>query len=83
MGGAESILSLVLTALAIVAAVLKGVQLMFTNELVKQGLIRPQRRRGETQEENWPNDFHSLPETLAGLYVKIQILDDKFDKHSA
>lgn len=72
---ASDTFTLILTGISIFVALLKGVQWVMVSTLVKYGLIRPG-RRGE-DDDSWPNDYHSLPETLAGLYAAIQRLDGK------
>ena len=72
---ANVIFTLIFTALGIVAAVLKGVQVVVArtleNTLIREGLIRPTRRGDDDAADNWPNGWHSLPETLDGLYAAI------------
>ena len=74
MSDASVILTLILTAIGIVGAVLKGVQVVMRQTLISEGLIRPHNRGGGGS-DNWPNDWHSLPETLDGIYAKIQEQD--------
>lgn len=75
METANVIFTLIFTALGIVAAVLKGVQVVvrntLQNTLIREGLVRPTRRSDEDASDNWPNGWHSLPETLDGLYLAI------------
>lgn len=79
MEGTTGLLTLILTAIGVVTVILKGVQVLLTNVLVKEGLIRPQRRSGEG-EDAWPNGWHSLPETLAGLYAELRRIDGRNDQ---
>ena len=74
---ASDTFTLILTGIGIFAALLKGVQWVMVSTLVKYGLVRPGRRGQEDASSAWPNDYHSLPDTLAGLYAALQRFDSK------
>lgn len=59
------ILSVVLSVVAVLGVLLRGVKWAVRASLIEEGLIRPG-RAGDGH--NWPNDWHSLPETLQGIY---------------
>jgi hypothetical protein len=78
MDFANIALTVVLSLIALVV-ILGRVLLWVLNYWgVSEGLIRP-RRRGEPASNHWPNGWHNLPDTLEGIYSKIQQLEAHSD----
>jgi hypothetical protein len=65
---ANIVLTVVLSVIALAAIIIRGVRYTMRSMLIEEGLIRP----GTDASRHWPNGWHSLPDTLEGLYVAIQ-----------
>lgn len=64
------LLTIILSAFAVAAAIVSQVKKTVRAVLIEDGLIRPG-RPGEPV-DHWPNGWHNLPDTLEGLYVELQ-----------
>lgn len=74
------VLTVILSAVAVVAMILKGFQLIMVYTLVRFGFIRPLRRISDNPEDAWPNGWHSLPETLEGIHEMVKAHVDSHDR---
>jgi hypothetical protein len=63
---ADVALTVILSGVALVAILLRGFRWVMDQWAVKHGLIRPD------SEHQWPNDWHTLPDTLDGIYKEMQ-----------
>jgi hypothetical protein len=68
MDYANVLLTVVLSGIAVVAAVLKGVTYTMRRLLIDEGLIRP----GKPGVTHWPNGYHNLPDTLEGIHAEMR-----------
>jgi hypothetical protein len=65
MDFANVALTVVLSMIALSAITIRGVKWAMRTMLIEEGLIRP--GKGDVS-DHWPNGWHNLPDTLAGIY---------------
>lgn len=70
MNAANIILTIALSAVALIPVIAGIVRWVLHHWAIEEGLIRP-RQRGQ-QADNWPGDFHSLPDALEAIYDEVR-----------
>lgn len=75
LGAATVILGLVLSAITLANRVVRGLKGNVREVLVEEGIVRP-----GSSSASWPNDWHSLPDTLQGIYEKQGELETEIHK---
>lgn len=70
MDNANIILTAVLSVIALTGVLLRGVKWVLHSWAVEEGIIRP-RRKGQPI-ANWPDPWHTLPDTLEGMHKEMR-----------
>lgn len=73
MSNVNTILTIILSLIAVIPVIAGVVGWVLNNWAIKQGLIRPQIRGHPV--DNWPNGWHNLPDTLEGIDKRLQHLE--------